>query len=264
MRRLRERLDRDESRDISEYECVLLFNAYDLDKRPEDGTMSRRCLKRFTDEDSQSGSIWAAWAFMQFLQWSQKDGARDDPLIDQALVAARRAIRLDPTGAIGHEYLGSILLAQGTHAAALESYHRALDLNPANPDLHVELGWHEVLNGDWPDGIASIRRGVRMAPAAPGWMRIPLSIYAFKQEDYAGALSEAEAIVQSGDSRGLVLALAAAIALGDAERMARHQAASLKDAKSDPSDPMAEIRNVFDSPDILRVYEQVLARADLG
>lgn len=264
IRRLRARLEQSEHQTLSAYECVLMFSAYDLGKRPEDGTRARECLKQLTASGSQNGSVWAAWSFMQFLDWSENSGSTDDPLIERALVAARRAIRLDPTDAKGHEYLGSILLAQGKYDDALKAYNRAVELNPANPDLHVLLGWHEILEGDWTGGILSIRRGVGMAPAAPGWMRIPLSIYAFRQGDYETALSEAETIVQSGDQRGLVLALAAAIALGDPERVAKHQAAFVGDENSDPTDPMGDIRSIFDSPEVLEKYERILSRADLG
>lgn len=264
MHRLNRRLETAGSQSASSYECVLLVTAYDLYKRREDEVAARACLKRLTQEDSQDGAIWAAWALMQFLDWTKEGVSPNHPLLESALSAAHRAVQLDPTGSDGHEYLGLILMARGEEDEALRQLLRAQELNPSKPELHVVLGYHWMLHGDWAGGLKSVRLGVALTPSVPGWMRIPLSINAFISGDYTGALSEAEEIIFSGDSRGIVLALAAAIALDDKMLIAKHQRAFLNDKDSNLADPMRAIRNVFNAPEVLQKYEVTLARADLG
>lgn len=263
MQRLNERIAKLGKTDTSSYECVLLFHLFDLHKNPEDEAAARACLAAETAAESQDSSIWAAWAFMRFFDWTKHESAVDDALLSQALTAARRAIRLEPTNALGHEYLGAILAAKGERAAALAAYQRAMELNPSNPDLYVHFGWYSVLEGNWQNGVSTISEGIAMSPAAPGWMHIPLSMAAFRREDYRLALTEAETVLQAGDQRGLVLALAAASALGDRTKVRRYLDLVRKSGEVDPSDPMRQIRKIFNSPDILRRYGEVISSLGL-
>ncbi|MCW2306443.1 tetratricopeptide repeat protein [Rhodobium gokarnense] len=258
MERLVERRARLGDESTTSYACVLRFHQFDLSKRPDDEAAARACLTEQVAADSRNSSIWAAWAFLRFLDWTNAEAGDREPLMSEALAAARRAIRLDPTNALGHEYLGAILAAKGDRDAAMDAYRQAMARNPSKPDLYVHLGWAEVLKGNWEEGVALIRRGVYMSPAPPGWMRIPLSIAAFRMSDYRTALAEAETIVQSGDQRGLVLALAAAIALGDTEKIAHYRDAIGRDGDGDPEAAMREIERIFDSPEILKEYKEVL------
>ncbi|MCB1421270.1 MAG: hypothetical protein KDJ69_02135 [Nitratireductor sp.] len=240
------------NQDATSYECVLLYYYFDLTKSDDIREKAKACLKDKIDAGSLDSQVWASWSFMLFLEWTSNPSPE---LFDQSLTSARTAIRLDPTYSAGHEYLGSILLAGGKREEAIASYRRARLLNPSKPDLVVQLGWSRILGGDWPNGINEIRRGIGLSPAPPGWMRIPLSIDAFRKGDYETALSEAEAITQAGDRRGNVLALAAAAALQDVEAADIFLNRFLEDETTSMEDPMRAIRNVFNEPDILRKYE---------
>ncbi|MBB4305282.1 tetratricopeptide (TPR) repeat protein/TolB-like protein [Rhodobium orientis] len=260
MERLVERRARLGDEGTTSYACVLRFHQFDLSKRPDDEAAARTCLAEQIAADSRSSSVWAAWAFLRFLDWTNAEASERDAIMSEALAAARRAIRLDPTNALGHEYLGAILAAKGDREAAMDAYRQAMARNPSKPDLYVHLGWAEILQGNWDEGVALIRRGVYMSPAPPGWMRIPLSIAAFRMSDYRTALAEAETVVQSGDQRGLVLALAAAIALGDEDKISYYREAMEQNGGSDPEAAMREIERIFDSPEILKEYKELLSR----
>lgn len=238
------------------YECVLLYYYFDLTKSDDVKEKARNCLKSKIDAGSLDSAVWASWSFMLFLDWTNDPSPE---LFDQALTSARTAIRLDPTYSTGHEYLGSILLAGGRQEEAVASYKRAKLLNPSKPDLVVQLGWSKILGGDWPNGIDEVRRGINLSPAPPGWMRIPLSIDAFRKGDYEIALSEAEAITQAGDKRGNVLALAAAAALEDVEAAETFLNRFLDDESTSMKDPMRAIRNVFNEPSVLQKYESQIS-----
>ena len=65
--------------------------------------------------------------------------------------------------------------------------------------------------------------------------------------------------VQSGDQRGLVLALAAASALGDEDKVSYYREAMDRNGDTDPEAAMREIERIFDSPEILKEYKELLA-----
>jgi adenylate cyclase len=58
---------------------------------------------------------------------------------DRAIREAERTISLDPNLAIGHEVLASALTYSGRPAEALESFDRAMALDPYYPDLWLHL-----------------------------------------------------------------------------------------------------------------------------
>lgn len=260
MKQLYKRTKQHGSKTISDDECVMLFHAYDLDKEKAKETIARQCLERFITAKSQNGSLWAAWGFLQFLDWTKNP---DNVDLAKALTAARTAVRLDPFNATSHQYLGSVLMITGKKSKALSHYRKAIELNRLKPDLHVVLGWQEVLDGDWAGGIKKIRKGVDAHIAPPGWMRIPLSIDAFKNQEYQRALFQADAIIDSGDKRGIVLALAASIVLNDQSLKDKYRRAFLASENADPSAPLKEIRGVFNVPLILDRYTKALSTVDL-
>src|SRR5205823_730298 len=53
--------------------------------------------------------------------------------LDEALAAAREAIRSDPKYAVAHETLGEVLEARGDYAGAAAAYAESLRLAPKRP-----------------------------------------------------------------------------------------------------------------------------------
>jgi len=247
----------------SEYECVLRYYAFDQSKDPVDEAYCRACLELYTKAGSQNSLVWAAWSSMLLLDWLAQTGSTDQNLLDEALAAAHKAIQLDPTNAAAHEVMGTILMTQNKHDAAYEAFQRSTELNPSNPVAYVLLGWQQVVLGDWENGIPVVKKGVGMSLNPPGWMRIPLSMDAFRRQDFAMALSEAQAIIRSGDKRGVVLALASAIELGQQDMIDKYQLELRTDNITDIADPMKQISNSLNNSDILRRYTETLMRVSL-
>jgi len=245
----------------SAYECLLRWYAFDTAKDPKEGSIARACLSRLTEAQTQSGAIWSAYGFMLFLDWSRAGQPSDSADFSAALSAIERGTQLEPGNAIGHEYLASVLMAAGQFEGARRHYLRAIQLSPSKPDLEVLLGWSSVLQGDWDVGIEAIKRGIRRSPAPPGWFRIPVSMDAFRRGVYREALIEAEAIIRAGDDRGLPLALAAAVALGDLTRIVRYDK-TLSDQGKTAIEALSAIRSVVNVPELLDRYQETLAWAD--
>lgn len=257
--RLEQRHKRRRNRGISEYECLIKFYAYDLRKSGVLESDARRCLKRLTKAGSRDSSIWSSWALMRYLDWARLGGPGNSSLLQDALEAVMRAIALDPGDANAHEICAMIYTMMGERDAALKTFQRALALNPSKPDLYSHFGDFYIYYGDWKLGIELVRAGIAMSPGPPGWMRIPLSLDAFRRGDYPEALQEAQLIIASGDKRAVVLALAAAIALDDEQLARKYYSEFTADGRNATDDPMRELRVGFPDPELIEKYEKILA-----
>lgn len=240
----------------SGFDCVLIFHAFDASKTESLRTEARACLGELINANNQDSEVWGAWAMINFLDWTR---SQDDTLLDVALQAARKAVSLDTNYANAHEYLGSIQMAKGNRDLARDSYQTALGLNPYKPDLHVLVGWEEALGGAWDSGVDQIERGISIDPSPAAWMRIPLAMDGFRRGDFAASLYQSELMIEAGDERGVVLALAAAVAMEDYEQASELSEIFLNQTSSSRSDPMKEIRGVFDDQDLLEQYDELLA-----
>lgn len=246
--------------ETSNYECVLIFYDFDVTKDPAKRVSARDCLSRIIATDSADSSIWAAWALMQYLDWSDTGESVDSPLLEGALVAASHAIQLEPQSATAHEYFGLILMTRGETGAAIDQYDTAIALNPSKPGLYVHHGWALAMGGDWDTGIQEVKRGIALAPAVPGWMRVPIAIDAFRTNDYRTSLNTSVLIARSGDRHGNILALAAAAMLDDTRLVETYRDLMLADPAFDPADPYRDVRLIFDEPTMNAKYNAALER----
>lgn len=241
--------------DSSDFRCILRWQSFDLTKDPEERQAARTCLEDRAANDTPVGQIWSAMAFLQFLDWTEAGAMPGDPMIEAALAAANRALLLDPSGPDGYEALGSILTGLGRLEEAQEVLTRALEVNPSNLDTAVKLGWLDCLAGDWETGTERIGRVAQRYSVVPGWYRLPLALNAFYQEEAAEMLTEAKAIVASGDHRGLVLALIAARLLPETTEAERQQAALAATGRT-VAKALDEIEAVFPHPEIMAGLRQ--------
>ncbi len=241
-----------------EYACQLIWYAFDTSKKPELETRAKKCLTKLTLQNSQNSEIWSSFAFFRFLEWTKLQARKDHPLLDEAVSAANRSIQLDPGNPDGHEYLGSILMAQGHFDDAFQSYKLARKLNPSKPDLTVWVGWFHALRGKWELGIPLVEEGVALSLSPPGWFRIPLALNFFRTGDYERSFSQAKLMIAAGDDRGIVLALAAAAALKSDIQIQKFSELLTTRALT-LAEALAEIRAVFDQAEILESYAAILS-----
>lgn len=236
--------------DPTDFECSMLYSAFDVTKDESLRRTAADCLERRAEGGSAAGRIWSAVAFMRFLEWTERPAteadtrAADDALVRAALAAAHRAVLLDPGSAHGHEALGSILTALGRGPEARAALERALALNPGNPEIEIKLGWLDCLEGEWDRGTERIGAVVARHSAVPGWYRIPLALAALRRGDAAPLADEANAILASGDIRGAALLLAAARLEGVPERAEAAERALAAQGRS-PASAAASIFRTF-------------------
>jgi tetratricopeptide (TPR) repeat protein len=228
----------------SDFLCFLRWQAFDLTKDIGMRVSARACLEDRAARNTSIGQIWAAVAFMRFLDWTEAGAHPNDPQIEAALIAANRALLIAPHDPEGYEAMGSIQTGLGNFDAAGAALERALEINPSNLETIVKLGWLDCLYGDWSTGTTRIRSVTVRYSSVPGWYRLPLALAALRDGDVAALQQEANAIIAAGDHRGLILALAAARISGDKDIEA-HQLRALNAVDLDPLKAIAEIEALF-------------------
>ncbi len=83
---------------------------------------------------------------------------------DEAIVACRKAIELDPKLASAHSNLADALSGKGLEYQAIAEYRKAIDLNPKGAITHHNLGVSLRKNGRMDEAIAEFRMTIQLDP----------------------------------------------------------------------------------------------------
>jgi tetratricopeptide (TPR) repeat protein len=112
--------------------------------------------------------------------------------MDDAQAQLTEAVKLDPTGAAkGYRNLGAVYFDTNRSEAAEAAYRKAIELDPANPDAHFQLGVTLI-------GRATEKDGKLVAPAGTA-------------EEFQKYLEIAPNGANSDDAKGMLAALGATI-----------------------------------------------------
>jgi eukaryotic-like serine/threonine-protein kinase len=93
--------------------------------------------------------------------------ARDKAAMEKGLVAAEKALRLDPDLAEGHYARGFLLWTPASHFAheqAIQEYQRAIELNPNLDDAHRQLGLVSMHIGLFEQAHEEFRKALALDP----------------------------------------------------------------------------------------------------
>jgi TolB-like protein/Tfp pilus assembly protein PilF len=161
----RTRLDRRPTDNLTAHDYVLRgWDHLRRNTRPDLG-LAFSLLRRATELDPTYPDVLVALSeAFQAENWY----VGDRRLLDSAVVAARRALTLDPELALGHSRLGLALDHLGEREEALEAHRRAVELSPNLSDglanlYHYGFGrldeaarwWHPALATDPTNGYLS-------------------------------------------------------------------------------------------------------------
>lgn len=100
-------------------------------------------------------------AYAWFLRGCSLDSSQGRE--DEAVLAYKRALELDPSLAAGHTNLGNIYYRQGLREQALACYEQACSLDPDQPEAHYNLANLLEEEGDLELAIAEYRRVLALA-----------------------------------------------------------------------------------------------------
>jgi tetratricopeptide (TPR) repeat protein len=98
--------------------------------------------------------------------------------LDEAIVALRHTVELAPADPAVHANLGVALGMQGRHEEAIASLRRAVDLNPGHGVAHSNLGEALRRAGRLDEAIQSLRQAIRLRPQlAPAHNNLGIALF---------------------------------------------------------------------------------------
>src|SRR5206468_2696759 len=85
---------------------------------------------------ARDASFALAYAALADAYWAGYQRTKDPAVVEKATAAVREALRIDPNQAAVHYSLGAMQDQLGREVDAIESFKRALRLQPDNDDAH--------------------------------------------------------------------------------------------------------------------------------
>ena len=176
---------------LSSYELVLQ-GMWHFRKMTREGTAeATRCFERAIAEHPHNAEAYRYLAICYMDEWWNEFSAEG---LTRSVATAARGVELDPLSATCHQALGICrLFAEGTDAAA-PSYATALDLNPGDPAVLVEVGVLNVFRGDIATARSYIDQAFRLNPVPPPWYHEFRGMADFVEGRYAECLRAFEPI----------------------------------------------------------------------
>ena len=154
-----ERLDHAPTKNLAAYRLYLRAGQLSSGNRTENLAsieLFREAIR--ADPSFAKAHAWLARRFM-FLS------LYDDPAYrDSGLVAARKAISLEPDLGLAHYFLAGLEASGGRLTQARLSYLKALELNPSLSGAMVDLSENESILGRYDESLYWARRGVPLMP----------------------------------------------------------------------------------------------------
>ena len=109
-----------------------------------------------------------AWAMLSILYGDELrfgfPSDNDQPPLDRALTAAKKAIENDPMDASGHHALFMTHFNRNELSAFEAAAKRALSLNPNYPDMLADYGMCTALSGQYQKGLEYLNKASRSQP----------------------------------------------------------------------------------------------------
>ena len=191
-------------------------------------------FRQALDLDPEFANAYSRLAYAIALSMVYFDAAPDQARLDEALVAAKRAVELDDQDANGYFALGRVHLARREYDLAIDALKYAAQLNPCLAQTYCGLGDSLAYEGRLDEAIEQFDIAVRLSPHDPfRW-----AFYSYRslahlfREEYEDAASWAQKSVQIPNAQYWARAhLVAALGhLGDQEQ-AKRAVRQLKDVK---------------------------------
>jgi TolB-like protein/class 3 adenylate cyclase/Tfp pilus assembly protein PilF len=134
---------------------------------PESNLTSQELLRQAIALDPDFASAYARLAYAIVLSMVYFDAALDDARLNEALVAAQRAISLDDQDANSYFTMGRVRLARREYDLAIDALQCALELNPCLAVSYCALGDSLAYEGRLDQAIDQFEIAIRLSPHDP-------------------------------------------------------------------------------------------------
>jgi TolB-like protein/Flp pilus assembly protein TadD len=203
---------------LTPHEAVLRAFKYFSHMSVEEHAVVRGILERTVRETPDHADSWALLAMMYRGEFAQGYNARPNPL-DRALAAARRAVDLAPTHALGHYALAAVYFFRKEKVPFRVEAERALSLNPYDAGAKAYTGLLIACAGEWEKGCEMVESAMRLNPNCPGYFYFARCWGSYRLGKYEQTL---EALAQANTPKYFHVPAIQAAALG---QLGRHEEA---------------------------------------
>jgi len=165
--------------DLEAYDYFLRAADYFWRFSREDNVQARRLFQKAIEIDSNLAKAYVKLGWTYLNDWIM--GWNHNPIsLEQATRSAQKAMSLEKTNSEAYCLKANVYLYQKKHGRALETYRRAIKLNPNYADAIAGLGEILVYSGRPEEAIDLISRAIRLNPEAPPFYQYQLA-HAFVQ-----------------------------------------------------------------------------------
>ncbi|MCB1495247.1 MAG: tetratricopeptide repeat protein [Bauldia sp.] len=204
---------------MTSYVCVLRAYGYRRGFSRDEFDPVLGCLEEAVRRDPGYSDAWAmlGWMYMDAGRFGFAKTGDLQAQYQQGLVAAERAVKLDPDNPLALKALSSINYYMGHFDEAERLARKAVELNPNDPDALAQLGWRLAARGKFDEGISVLRHAIERTVNPPGWYFHFVAIDLYLKGDYGEMLKVAERSASDGSAVSQALIAIASAELGDRE-----------------------------------------------
>jgi len=196
---------------------------------------ARACLERLTAMD-QSFSIGFGYLSAVYIfryQLGRDERPDDRALLDQALLAARRAVEIDPESSQAHQLLFNAHFVRGEIAAAFAAADKAITLNKYNMFAQILYGGRLIMVGEVERGLEKLRQSAEFSTVLTPWHHLFLFLGHYLRGNLTEATYHADQATGADIQLGHIARVLTAAAANDRERARQALARLMKRAVED-------------------------------
>lgn len=207
--------------DLQAYGLILRGRDIYRQRRRELNLHARRLFEQASTVDPNYAPSYVGISRMSNDAWRFNWVDQPGEALDDAIVKAQTAIRLEPDEARAHSALGNAFLYKREHDASMAAYERAISINPNDADILAEMGHSASVNDETERAVTLIKRAMRLNPFYPDWYLWHLGEAYFDMGDYEQSISTLNRMHDKTDAYRMLAASCALLdRMDDARRYA--------------------------------------------
>ncbi len=202
---------------VNGYVCQLLFREARAMNRSADIAAALTCLDRQLARDGQDVISLAAQGALEAMALSQLTRP-DEPHVEKLSELAGQvleAVAKAPESSFVREQMGTIYDIQHERQAAIISFDRAMELNPANQDARAGRALIEALAGFDDYGLEEAAEARAAVEAPPPWYFLPEAFDKLRRYRFEEALAAGLKVSEGDIELGHIISLIAAKRVGN-------------------------------------------------
>ena len=184
--------------DLTAYEAILKFHAYDQNPSAESYLLAFEALQGAIRNGPQSGLVSGRMARLYIDNLAMELFDLEQTPIEHASSLAQEAVRMEPTDQLNLLFLARVRMLRGDLDSALVATEVALRLDQKCLQHMDSIGYMLTLLGQWERGTTLIRNVIQVNPYYQPYVHYATWLNWFRQHEYLRAFQEIELALGMG------------------------------------------------------------------